>query len=162
MPSQWHICHSHLWLAKVTVTSDLEKPFAISRCWQLWELHLGIYHCQEKPLCIFQLPGLKLPRMCWTTACLTVHISGKKYSNWRLNLSLEAKLDQVTTHWLWALKVDKHYCSSNVCVTSMWFVSLRPIFIPSYLFLRCLVSVPRFCGKIIVKENSSIFDICIL
>lgn len=162
MPSQWHICHSHLWLAKVTVTSDLEKPFAISRCWQLWELHLGIYHCQEKPLCIFQLPGLKLPRMRWTTACLTVHISGKKYSNWRLNLSLEAKLDQVTTHWLWARKVDKHYCSSNVCVTSMWFVSLRPIFIPSYLFLRCLVSVPRFCGKIIVKENSSIFDICIL
>lgn len=78
-------------------------------------------------------------------------ISGKTYSNWRVNLSLEGKLKQVTMHLIWAWKVY-NYCTPNLCVTCTWFVSLGTTFIPSYILLRCSVSVPRFSGKFILKK----------
>lgn len=126
-----------------TINSDLQKPFAIRCWWELGDIYLGMHHCPEKNLYLYQLPGLKLLNMPWEAPMPP--ISGKIY-NWRLNFSLECKLKQVTTCLIWAWKACKDYCISNLCVTCMWFVSLGSTFIPSYILLRYLGSMIRFSG----------------
>lgn len=97
MPSQWHVCQSHLWLARACCNQLLLEAVRASP---------GDTPLPGKILCIFCLPGLKLRHTRWTTACLPMHILGKKYSNWRLKLSLKAKLVAKPSNDIAALSME--------------------------------------------------------